>query len=178
MEFEIPQYNNFNENPPSSSKLPLIKLVARLITIVCIVVSIIVLKSNTVTLDNGGKLDYDYYNSYRYMLGVMLAGIIYNILHIPFAIYYLIAKKHLIKHKSFHHFEFYGDKITFGIIATAAGAALGATVDLQNVVYTENNSKIHDFLGLMYIPDAFLVAAFVSSGISSVLSSLNLHKSE
>ncbi|CAN4113889.1 unnamed protein product [Withania somnifera] len=176
MEFEIPQYN-FNEKPPSS-KLPLITLAARLITIACVVVSIIVLKSNKVNLNNGGKLDYDYYNSYRYMFGVMVAGIIYNTLHIPFAVYFLITKKHLISHNSFHHFEFYGDKITFGILATAAGAALGATVDLQKVVYTENNSKIHDFLGLMYIPDAFLVAAFVSSGISSVLSSLSLHKSE
>ncbi|KAL3347117.1 hypothetical protein AABB24_021007 [Solanum stoloniferum] len=177
MEFEMPQYN-FNEKPPSSSKLPLIILVARLITIVCIVVSIIVLRSNKVTLDNRVKLEYDYYNSYRYMFAVMVAGIIYNTLYIPFAVYYLIAKKHLIKHKSFHNFQFYGDKITFGIIATAAGASLGATVDLQKVVYTENNSKIDDFLGLMYIPNAFLVAAFVSSGISSVLSSLSLHKSE
>ncbi|XP_055815386.1 CASP-like protein 4D1 [Solanum dulcamara] len=177
MEFEIPQYN-FNEKPPSS-KLPLIILVARLLTIICIVVSIVLLKSNKVTLGNGAKLDYDYYNSYRYMLGVMIAGIIYNTLHIPFAMYYLIAKKHIIKHKSFHNFEFYGDKITFGIIATAAGAGLGATVDLQKVVYTENNSKIHDFLGLMYIPNAFLVGAFVTSGISSILSSLStLHKSE
>ncbi|KAK6802877.1 hypothetical protein RDI58_000661 [Solanum bulbocastanum] len=147
MEFEMPQYN-FNEKPPSSSKLPLIILVARLITIVCIVVSIIVLRSNKVTLDNGVKLEYDYYNSYRYMFAIMVAGIIYNTL------------------------------ITFGIIATAAGASLGATLDLQKVVYTENNSKIDDFLGLMYIPNAFLVAAFVSSGISSVLSSLSLHKSE
>lgn len=63
MEFELPQYN-FDEKPPS--KLPLIRLVARLITIVCIIVSIIVLKSNKVTLENNrGKLDYDYYNSYR-----------------------------------------------------------------------------------------------------------------
>ncbi|XP_060200909.1 CASP-like protein 4D1 [Lycium barbarum] len=177
MEFEMPQYN-FNEKPRSSSKFPLIILAARLITIACAVVSIVVLKSNKVTLDKGAKLEYDYYRSYRYMLGVMVAGIIYNTLHIPFALYFLIAKKRLINHNSFRQFEFYGDKITFGIIATAAGAALGATVDLQKIVYTENNSKIHDFLGLMYIPDAFLVAAFVSSGISSVLSSLTLHKSE
>ncbi|KAH0724140.1 hypothetical protein KY285_000005 [Solanum tuberosum] len=113
MEFEMPQYN-FNEKPPSSSKLPLIILVAR---------------SNKVTLDNGAILEYDYYNSYRYMFAIMVAGIIYNTLHIPFAVYYLVAKKHLIKHKSFHNFQFYGDKITFGIIATAAGASLGATID-------------------------------------------------
>ncbi|XP_009615616.1 CASP-like protein PIMP1 [Nicotiana tomentosiformis] len=177
MEFELPQYD-FNEKPRSLSKLPLVTLAARIITIACALVSVVVLKSNKVTLDKGAKLEYDYFRSYRYMLGVMVAGIIYNTLHIPFAAYYLIAKKRLLGHHSFRQFEFYGDKITFGILATAAGAALGATVDLQKVVYTDNNSKIHDFLGLMYIPDAFLVAAFVSSGISSVLSSLSLRKNE
>lgn len=46
------------------------------------------------------------------MFAVMVAGIIYNTFHIPFAVYYLIAKKHLIKHKSFHNFQFYGDKVS------------------------------------------------------------------
>ncbi|XP_059281085.1 CASP-like protein 4D1 [Lycium ferocissimum] len=110
MEFEMPQYN-FNEKPRSSSKFPLIILAARLITIACAVVSIVVLKSNKVTLDKGAKLEYDYYRSYRYMLGVMVAGIIYNTLHIPFALYFLIAKKRLINHNSFRQFEFYGDKV-------------------------------------------------------------------
>lgn len=45
------------------------------------------------------------------MLGVMVAGIIYNTLHIPFAAYYLISKKRLIGHHSFRQFEFYGDKV-------------------------------------------------------------------
>ncbi|XP_019248941.1 PREDICTED: uncharacterized protein LOC109228237 isoform X2 [Nicotiana attenuata] len=39
--------------------------VARIITIACAVVSVIVLKSNKATLDKGAKLEYDYFRSYR-----------------------------------------------------------------------------------------------------------------
>lgn len=67
-------------------------------------------------------------------------------------------------------------QIIFGILAIGAGAALGATMDLNRIVYNDNNSKFHHFLNLMYIPVAFLWAGIVTSGISSILSSYSLHK--
>lgn len=66
-------------------------------------------------------------------------------------------------------------QIIFGIVATGAGTALGATMDLQKIVYNDDNSKYHDFLNLMYIPSAFVWGGLVTSGISSILSSLSFH---
>ncbi|MCD7471480.1 hypothetical protein HAX54_011934 [Datura stramonium] len=172
-----PQYN-FDVKPPSSSssKLPLITLGARVVTIATLLVSWGVLQTSEVTFHNGARLTYDYYRSYSYTLFAVIAGAVYNMLHIPFAIYFLIRKKPMINHKAFRLIELYGDKIIFGILATGGGAALGATMDLKKIVYNDDNSKHQDFLNLMYIPTAFLWAGLVASGISSVLSSLSLHK--
>ncbi|PHU17359.1 hypothetical protein BC332_13054 [Capsicum chinense] len=174
-----PQYNfDVKSSSSSSSKIPLITLGARVVTIATLLVSWGVLQTSEVTFSNGARLTYDYYRSYSYTLFAVIAGAVYNLLHIPFAIYFLIRKKPLINHKVFRHIELYGDKIIFGILATGAGTALGATMDLKKIVYNDDNSKYHDFLNLMYIPAAFLWAGLVSSGISSILSSLRLHKSE
>ncbi|CAN4090401.1 unnamed protein product [Withania somnifera] len=173
-----PQYS-FDVKPTSpSSKIPLITLGARIVTISTLVVSWGVLQTSEVTFDNGAKLTYEYFRSYSYTLFAVIAGAVYNLLHIPFAIYFLIRKKPLINHKVFRHIELYGDKIIFGVLATGAGTALGATMDLKKVVYNDDNSKYQHFLSLMYFPAAFLWAGLVSSGISSILSSLNLHKTE
>ncbi|XP_009785759.1 CASP-like protein PIMP1 [Nicotiana tabacum] len=170
-----PQYN-FDEKPSSSSKIPLITLGARVVSLATLLVSWGVLQTSEVTFDNGARLTYDYYRSYSYTLFAVIAGAIYNVLHIPFAVYFLIRKKPLINHKVFRQIELYGDKIIFGIVATGAGTALGATMDLQKTVYDDDNSKYHDFLNLMYVPSAFVWAGFVTCGISSILSCLSFHK--
>ncbi|XP_059291845.1 CASP-like protein PIMP1 [Lycium ferocissimum] len=172
-----PQYN-FDEKPSSSSKIPLITLGARVVTLATLLVSWGVLQTSEVTFEYGGRLTYDHFRTYSYTFFAVIAGAVYNLLHIPFAIYFLIRKKPLINHKVFRHIELYGDKIIFGILATGAGATLGATMDLQKITYIDHNSKFHAFLDLMYIPAAFLWAGLVSSGISSILSSLGLHKTE
>ncbi|XP_009610514.1 CASP-like protein 4D1 [Nicotiana tomentosiformis] len=182
---DLPQYD-FNEKPSSSlssNKMPLFTLLARVITLAACVISLIVLQNNEITWMyngmEGGKFNYEGYSSYRYMFGVLVAGIIYTIWHIPFAAYYLVAKKRLVDHQGFRMFEFFGDKIILAVLATGAGAALGATVELSKAHFPDYYSKqMHNFLSVMYAPSALLVAAFVSSGISSVLSSLNLHKSD
>lgn len=69
-------------------------------------------------------------------------------------------------------------QITFGVLAIGAGAALGATMDLNKIIYNDYNSKYHHFLNLMYIPAAFLCAGIVTSGVSSILSSLSFHKAD
>ncbi|TMW96464.1 hypothetical protein EJD97_007313 [Solanum chilense] len=173
-----PQYNFDVKSSSSSSKIPLVTLGARVITSATLLVSWGVLQTSVVTFDNGARLTYDYYRWYSYTLFAVIAGSVYNLLHIPFAIYLLIRKKPMINHKVFRQIELYGDKIIFGILAIGAGAALGATMDLNRIVYNDNNSKFHHFLNLMYIPVAFLWAGIVTSGISSILSSYSLHKTE
>lgn len=61
-----PQYN-LDEKPSSSSKIPLITLGARVVTLATLLVSWGVLQTSEVTFDNGARLTYDYYRSYRYI---------------------------------------------------------------------------------------------------------------
>lgn len=63
------------------------------------------------------------------------------------------------------------------LLATAAGAAFGATMDLKsNFIRWDEESKTEDFLTMAYIPSAFLLLGGIATGISSVHSSLALTK--
>lgn len=60
-----PQYNFDVKSSSSSSKIPLVTLGARVITSATLLVSWGVLQTSVVTFDNGARLRYDYYRSYR-----------------------------------------------------------------------------------------------------------------
>ncbi|KAI3453217.1 hypothetical protein Pfo_009880 [Paulownia fortunei] len=167
-----PQYDG---GADYGSKFPVTTLTARVVTLASLIVSVAVLKTNNVTFDNGYVLTYKDFRSYKYMFYVTVFGIGYTLLQIPFAIYYVRKKKHLINSFGFLKFDFYADKIMAFLLATGAGAAFGATLDMKK--YTgDSNSKIQDFLTMVYIPAAFLLVGCLASGISSVHSSLALTK--
>ncbi|XP_055818322.1 uncharacterized protein LOC129887299 [Solanum dulcamara] len=174
---------DFDENPSSSlsssNKIPLIVVIATVVTLASLLISSFVVYNNEVSYLND-VINYKVFDTYGFVFGVMITGICYTILLIPFVGYYLIAKKQLIDHNMFHLFQLIGDKVMFGLLATAAGASLGATVELQKVTFIEGTAgaKMHSYFALMYVPNAFLVVGLVSSLISSILSSLNFNKSE
>ncbi|KAG8382652.1 hypothetical protein BUALT_Bualt05G0099600 [Buddleja alternifolia] len=168
----IPKYDDRTQ-AEYSSKFPVTRLTARVITLASLIVSLAVLKTNDVTFDNGYVLTYKDFRSYKYMFYVMIIGIIYTLLQIPFAIYYMKTKKHLINHYGFLKFEFYADKLVTLFLATGAGAAFGATLDMKKYVL-DSESKVQDYLTMVYIPAAFLVVGCIGCGISSVHSSLAL----
>lgn len=77
------------------------------------------------------------------------------------------------------------------LLATGVGAAFGATVDLKSnmdqledafelsldtTIFSPIVSKFDDFFNRAYIPTIFLLIAFLTSGVSSLLSSLALTK--
>ncbi|KAI3453216.1 hypothetical protein Pfo_009879 [Paulownia fortunei] len=165
----------YNEEGEYGSKFPVTTLTARVVTMASLIVSVAVLKTNDATLDDGYVLSYKDFRSYKYMFYVMVIGIGYTLLQIPFAIYYMWKKKHLINSFGFLQFDFYADKIMALLLATGVGAAFGATLDMKK--YTDDSeSKIQDFLTMAYIPAAFLLVGCLASGISSVHSSLALIK--
>lgn len=85
--------------------------------------------------------------------------------------------------------EFVGDKIVLSLVATGVGAIFGVTVDLKSnmdevedaveevyliTTFFPLRSKLDDFFNRTYIPAIFLLIAFVTCGVSSILSSLAL----
>ncbi|XP_059281488.1 CASP-like protein 4D1 [Lycium ferocissimum] len=180
----LPQYD-FDEKPSSSSsnsslnKVPLFAAIARVVTLASLVISLLVVQNIEVFVTAYAKIYYGSYNTYIYMHGVLIAGICYTVLLIPFAAYYLLAKKQLIDHQAFRWVEFIGDKIIFAILGSGCAASLAITVEFQKVEWSSGYvAKLRTFLALMHVPNAFLLAAFVSSLFSSIFSSLNLRKSE
>ncbi|CAK9161633.1 unnamed protein product, partial [Ilex paraguariensis] len=94
---------------PSGSKLPLITVVARVVTFVSALVSAVVMKTNNSTTDKY-SLRYKDVHSYRYALFTMVVGFAYSLLLTPFAIYYLRKGKLLINQYVFLQFQLFGDQ--------------------------------------------------------------------
>ncbi|KAL3835283.1 hypothetical protein ACJIZ3_010019 [Penstemon smallii] len=151
-------------------------LTARVGTLGSLIVSIALLKTTDVTLDNVQLLTYKDFHSYKYMFYAMLIGLAYTVLQVPFAIYYMRRKKHMINNFSFLKFVFYADKVMVFVLATGVGAAFGATMDLKKVRWEVDNSRLQDFFTMIYVSAAFLLVGCLTSGISSVHSSLALSK--
>ncbi|KAL8053116.1 hypothetical protein ABFS82_05G052100 [Erythranthe guttata] len=158
------------------TKFPKTSLTARVVTLVSLIVSAAVLKTNTVSFDDVTFLSYKTFHSYKYTFYVTIFGIVYTLLQLPSAIYYMKQKTHLISSFGYLKFNFYADKIVVFLLATGAGAAFGLTMDLKKLDSNGNDSKVQDFLTIAYIPSAFLLVGGIAAGISSVHSSLALTK--
>ncbi|CAK9170475.1 unnamed protein product [Ilex paraguariensis] len=159
---------------PLGSKLRVIMVVARVVTFVSAIIAFAVMKTNNATT-NQYRLRYKDISSYRYALLTMVVGVAYSLLQIPFAIYYLITGKRLVNRYAFLQFDFYGDKVTLVILASGIGAVFGATTDLDRAYNAEN---FGDFFSMAYLSAGFLLIGTVSSGVSSVISSMTLSKRE
>ncbi|XP_059650725.1 CASP-like protein 4D1 [Cornus florida] len=192
--------------PRASKTLPIATLVMRSVTLTALLISLIVIASDSAT----ARVDLikftihfkDFY-AYRYMLSTIVIGMAYTLLQIPFAIYHVSMGKRLVKHGGFLHFDFYGDKVSqlylhlyiyiyvlLSLLATGVGAAFGATLDLKKRMddleddfqdygvtdFSQFRSKADNFFNMANISTGFLLIAFLSSGVSSILSSMALFK--
>ncbi|GMP92766.1 hypothetical protein CsSME_00042854 [Camellia sinensis var. sinensis] len=95
-----------------ASKRPKITVVARIVTLISLVISLAIMRSNRPTL-GVYFIDYKKIGSYEYMLVSIIVGIAYNLLQTPFAAYYAIRGKRIINNTKFLLFEFYGDKVNY-----------------------------------------------------------------
>nr|POF19061.1 casp-like protein 4d1 [Quercus suber] len=70
-------------------------------------------------------------HSYSYMLGISVVGIGYILLQtIAFGMFRIVKNND----KGLTLFEFYGDKVISYLLATAAGAGIGASTDFKDLV--------------------------------------------
>ncbi|XP_027183180.1 CASP-like protein 4D1 [Coffea eugenioides] len=171
------RYDGYSE--PRSSKVPIFSLAARVATFASLVVTVVILQTNKVTLNTGFRLTYSsLFHSYRYMFYVSILGLVYTVMQIPLAVYYLRARKRLIERYSLLYIDFYGDKIMSLLLGAGVGAAFGATRDLNKAYEESNVPKIHDFFDLSYVAAVFILIGCLGSAISSIFSSLALSKGE
>ncbi|CAL5427730.1 unnamed protein product [Camellia sinensis] len=174
-----------------ASKRPKITVVARIVTLISLVISLAIMRSNRPTL-GVYFIDYKKIGSYegwiisngRYMLVSIIVGIAYNLLQTPFAAYYAIRGKRIINNTKFLLFEFYGDKVVLCILATAVGAALGVSTDIKRLsdrdkgIPNDVRSKYDEFYSMAFVSAGFLFVGFITSGISSITSSFAVTKEE
>ncbi|TMW82296.1 hypothetical protein EJD97_006312, partial [Solanum chilense] len=109
---------DYDEKPFSSfsspNKIPLLVLIARVVTLASLLISSLVMYNNKVPYMNG-QIDYTIFDTFRFVFAIMIMGICYTILLLPFAAYYTIAKKQLIDHHIFHLVQLIADQIMFGL---------------------------------------------------------------
>lgn len=99
--------------PPTPVVAPLIKLVVRVLTFICLLISLIILTTNTASVFinfNEFKLRFQDVKAYRYMLATIVIGIAYTLLQTAFTIYEA-TRENRIGGSSFLLFDFYGDKV-------------------------------------------------------------------
>ncbi|XP_057777679.1 CASP-like protein 4D1 [Salvia miltiorrhiza] len=184
--------------PPPPPPVPLLSmarigLIMRIITLAFLILSVSLLASNSTTIRVGDSTTTLHFNdiySYRYALATGVIGLSYTFLHLLSSIQQVRSGMLLANDPKILLYEFLGDKVILALVATGVGAAFGATVELKTKideledafeVYLDTTafapivSKLDDFFNRAYFPTIFLLMAFLTIAVSSVLSSLALN---
>ncbi|KAG8390877.1 hypothetical protein BUALT_Bualt01G0129300 [Buddleja alternifolia] len=166
--------------PPSTAVSPVVALIVRLLTFISLLISVIIIATNTVTVTATSTVGFvqvrirfsDFY-AYRYMLAAGVIGIAYTVLQTAFTIFY-VSTGNRLGGDGFTLVDFYGDKVLSYILATGAAAGFGLTVDSNRG--PGNDSDTEAFLNKANAAASLLFIGFIFSAISSVFSSLSLSK--
>ncbi|XP_068663094.1 CASP-like protein 4D1 [Aristolochia californica] len=177
---------------PSPSKLwPISILLLRLLTFLFLIVSLIVLVTDSVTLTldlRTVNLHFNDIYAYRYLLSAAVIGCSYTLLQIPFAVYYVSMGKRMGSTEGLLHFDLFTDKLITLLLATGVGAGFGTTGDFKKILdsvvdlledYGEFNtavslSKLDKFFNMVHVSTGFLLIGCVCMTVLSVISSYAL----
>ncbi|KAI5670703.1 hypothetical protein M9H77_11067 [Catharanthus roseus] len=162
--------------PPSTAVSPVISLVVRVLTFICLLISLIILATNTITTstDYGDvKIKFNDFYAYRYLLATTVIGLAYSLLQIAFAIF-LVSTGNTVAN-GLVLFDFYADKAASYLLATGAAASFALTHYLKNQVGTSSN-KEDKFLNMANAAASLCLLGFLFSAISSIFSSYALPK--
>ncbi|KAI3734159.1 hypothetical protein L6452_13622 [Arctium lappa] len=185
-----------DQTPTSTVQiLAVVSLTVRLATWISLLVSLIILASNTATIKGVYREVKIWFNdiyAYRYMMSAIVIGFAYTCVQVSLEIYQLSMGKRLMTRMSngLPNIIFYGDKFLLSLLATGVGAAFGATFDLKknldelddflesirDPLISQLRSKLDNFFNMAYVSAGFLLIAFLSSIASSIISSLALQK--
>ncbi|KAK4579130.1 hypothetical protein RGQ29_028987 [Quercus rubra] len=119
---------------PTSSASQIAILSLKVFTSVLLLISLIVLTTDTSTAYYGFLLlqvQFDNVNSYRCMLASNVVGFVYILMQITFSVCHIIMGKRLISGNGSVLLDFYCDKVISYLLGTSAVARFGATIDLK-----------------------------------------------
>ncbi|KAM3732324.1 hypothetical protein ACB098_11G051500 [Castanea mollissima] len=107
--------------------------------------------------------------SYSFMFGISVTGIGYTLLQtVTF-----VAFRIVMENDKGVLFEFYGDKAISYLLATAAAAGIGVSIDLKNYNNGHYKSRYFD---MGFVSAGCLLLAFVCTASLSIMSSYALQK--
>ncbi|KAI3516856.1 hypothetical protein L1887_15957 [Cichorium endivia] len=173
--------------------LSIVSLTIRVATWICLLVSLIVLASNTSTIKGlyrEVKIGFNDIYAYRYMMSAIVIGFAYTCLQVSLEIYQVSMRERAMIRIGHPMIIFFGDKFLLCVLATGVGAAFGATFDLKKnlddlddylesigePIISQLRTKLDNFFNMAYVSAGLLLIAFLFSIASSILSSFALKK--
>ncbi|KAF3642258.1 putative protein NRDE2 -like protein [Capsicum annuum] len=104
--------------------------------------------------------------SYRYVVAAASGGILYSLIQLPFAMYYAIKEKRLIRGKFLPTFDFYGDKVIAFLLASGVGLGFGVSFEFKDI-------KSGETIERGYIASGLLMGGFITMALLTILTSMN-----
>ncbi|KAF8021995.1 hypothetical protein BT93_G2200 [Corymbia citriodora subsp. variegata] len=154
-------------------------LALRLVTLVFLVVSLVVLTTDTATLqvyvNTEVQIRFRDVYAYRYMFGTIVVGAGYTIIQIARTLHRICKADQLISRDGITLFDFFADQIASYVLATGSAAGFGATKDLESLLGFVG-SAFEKFFNKGYAAASLLLCAFVCAAFLSILSSFALPK--
>ncbi|CAE6039207.1 unnamed protein product [Arabidopsis arenosa] len=165
---------------PPSVTLRTVLLLLRVLTAAFLVITVVLISTNTVTLEvlrTSIKMRFNDVYAYRYMLSAAVIGLLYAVVQLFITISQFATG---ITHPLSYQFNFYGDKIISYLLATGSAAGFGVSKDLKDtylaLIEFESTDPVDKFFSKGYASASLLLFAFVSLAVLSVFSSLALSK--
>ncbi|RDY13441.1 CASP-like protein 4D1, partial [Mucuna pruriens] len=164
-------------------------LLLRFVALAASAVTVALLFTNKVKFDDGTKLRFQDFYAYRYEAVVAIIGVAYGILQLPFAIYYAVQQKRLIRNGCLPDFDFFGDKVISLVLATGVGVGFAVSMEFKKFlddIFDAVGTSKHDPTRSTYdkffvrgiVASAILLVACLSMAIVSVISSINRSRSK
>ncbi|VVB02715.1 unnamed protein product [Arabis nemorensis] len=164
--------------PPISLKVVILLL--RVLTAVFLVITVIILSTNSVTIESQGnslKFHFKDVYAYRYMLSAAVIGLVYAVIQLFFTISQFATG---IKNPLNYQVDFYGDKVISYLVATGSAAGFGVSKDLKDVfialVALDSTDPVDKFFSRGYASASLLLFAFICLAVLSVFSSYAITK--
>ncbi|KAK4371429.1 hypothetical protein RND71_010904 [Anisodus tanguticus] len=162
--------------PPITTIPPFVGLIVRILTLICLLISLIVIATNTHT-SRGDYVDVkikstDFY-AYRYLISTVVIGIAYTLLQTAFTIFF-VSTGNRLGGEGLCLFDFYGDKFISYFLATGAAASFGMTQDLKR--FLTDGNELDKFINTANAAASLCILGFCFSAASSVFSSYVLPK--
>ncbi|XP_055801755.1 CASP-like protein PIMP1 [Solanum dulcamara] len=162
--------------PPTTSTIipPFVGLIVRILTFICLLISLIVISTNThTTFDDYGdeyKTKFNDFIAYRYLISTVVIGLAYTLLQTAFSISFVTTGNRL-GGEGFCVFDFYGDKFISYFLVTGAAASFGMTQEIKRLAGNDNK-----FLNTSNAAASLCLLGFFFAAASSIFSSYNLPK--